>query len=394
MKKSLLLTCIFLFGFGGPVHAAMEFKADLGPQEKVFFNNNESGPYFPDSSYCTYPHKKKLYGVLPGVRNFRVNTGALAAPITDISEMQGLAGGNTTSLNCNVIVSGGKMYGFYHQEDGGALQTGKPLARIGYAESNDGGKKWTKLGFIITGTYKEHAADPAILVRGDYIYMWYQEAVSDTQPFQAIARAPLSTFGKPGSWSKYYCGANGCGFTEPGLGGQATPINLLAGPFVSYNSYLDRFLAVDKDIYAPGTNRNRVLPLRLKVSSDGIHWEELLPNPPNLPAIPDGYAQRDGSIISLTGSSSASDQNFWLYYTTRNGQSGPWNITLWRQKVELSQVEVPQPTPTPTPIVSPQALPGDLNGDGHINADDITVWLSQGPGSGLDYARIFENYEN
>ena len=149
----------------------------------------------------------------------------------------------------------------YHAENhlySGKDYPGTPFyAGIGLARSQDGGYSWQRQGEIISGLDPQQptqaptgagALTPAAIESGGYIYVVFRELdqQSNLRGF-AIARAPVSSDGAPGSWQKYYQGA----FSTPGLGGNFTPLNLVLDPGansdqrqpnVSFNSYLQSFV--------------------------------------------------------------------------------------------------------------------------------------------------------
>ena len=70
--------------------------------------------------------------------------------------------------------------------------------------------------------------------------------------------------GAPGTWKKYYNGE----FTEPGLGGNETPVPGLspgANPSVHWNTHLENWVMV----WHSWGNSGRI---NLSVSADGINW--------------------------------------------------------------------------------------------------------------------------
>lgn len=153
---------------------------------------------------------------------------------------------------------------FYHAENhlfAGVHYSFEPFyASIGLARSPDDGTTWYRVGQIVSSaTPHPPGASPrealgtgspsAIVYRG-YIYLFYLDiAPPHTRPdLIHVARAPVASDGTPGSWQKFYDGD----FSQPGLGGQSTPVvNRVppatrtissAFPDVSYNTYLRSFL--------------------------------------------------------------------------------------------------------------------------------------------------------
>ncbi len=103
------------------------------------------------------------------------------------------------------------------------------------ARSSDGGLTWRRDSVVLSGTdprptTRTQTSQPGIsegglLVANGYIYAFFQyvpNQVASGEPQSVIqaARAPLSSDGKAGTWTKYYRGA----FSQPGLGGMGSPI--------------------------------------------------------------------------------------------------------------------------------------------------------------------------
>ena len=136
------------------------------------------------------------------------------------------------------------------------------------AVSTNGGYTFNTQGYIII-QYNEAALFAAgdcgentnvggsgIVVRPDgYMYIWYDD---DGQP--AVARAAMSDVeaGNPNNWYKYYNGS----FSQPGIGGQATPLNQWVGHHtqVTFNTYLNKYISATGE------------PMGITTSSDGVNW--------------------------------------------------------------------------------------------------------------------------
>jgi hypothetical protein len=134
-------------------------------------------------------------------------------------------------------------------------------ATVCLARSHDNGLTWQRQGGIITGTQPKPsgtpprpalgAGNPSAIAADGYIYVFYVNLGYDSGPDQThVARAPVASDGRPGSWEKWYQGS----FSQPGLGGQSTPVMPLAPPavktvwaangIVSYNVYFHAYLNV------------------------------------------------------------------------------------------------------------------------------------------------------
>ncbi|HXP92912.1 MAG TPA: hypothetical protein VN905_05540 [Candidatus Binatia bacterium] len=202
-------------------------------------------------------------------------------------------------------------------------------ATVVLARSSDGGLTWTKQGVIISGLDAQQATQaatgagaltPTAIVSGGFIYVLYREIdLQSGIDGVAIARAPVSSDGAPGSWKKYFGGS----FSTPGLGGVTTPLNIvldptnkdLRQPHVSFNTYLNTFLMT-----MVGNGGIYVL-----TSPDLINWSAglLVLNAPvpdstvNPPTTPFNW---NPTIISPgQASDTASGQTGYLYYAKGTG---------------------------------------------------------------------------
>lgn len=229
---------------------------------------------------------------------------------------------------------------WYHAEGVGAGKSctaNLHVKSMAAAESNDSGNSWIKLGQVIRGNENDEGeGDGKVIVLGNYFYMFYNKAVIATNSsYSHTARAPLSSLGKPGNWSKYYNGS----WNESGINGNESPIPLPFGTsYVSYNSYLKRLILIlatgkwgfflyytnqnptEPDIVkAPdGTNSNgwvqapnMIYPLVSYTQDLSVDdWTaDLFIENPQLKSL---YAYP--SIIGLDGDGSISGQTFYLYY--------------------------------------------------------------------------------
>ena len=127
----------------------------------------------------------------------------------------------------------------------------------------------------------------------------------------AVARAPLadvisnSIAGQSTAFTKYYNG----GFTEPGIGGRWSPLEV-GNPAnwwasVSYNDYLDQMVLVSSQWQSGGTGPD----LYLATSADGVNWSA------RQPLVLDGGEQMYPTIIGTGPDPQKSGQSFYVYYT-------------------------------------------------------------------------------
>lgn len=311
--------------------------------EKLVYSrpDNKNGGYFPDGKYFTYKFNNKYSGVIPGSLSYTTSN-FVSPSITSISQIPLSPTPNTFDSNGvwtqGIIPSGNKLFLFYHGENGQTLSKVKTknLSSIGYATSTNGGLTWKKSPEIVVGgIYKNHSADIDVKNIGEYLYMWFAEAVNESTTQTVVARSKIADEGRPGTWKKYYCqpSSDSCGFTEPGVGGKSTALNLGEDPFISYNTFLGKYIAVGcpkkARCFTNGDSESR--PLVFYVSDDLINWQELLSTPLLLP--PHGRLRFHFSIIGEDGSSEVSGKSFWVYYL----YSSDWNIDMYRRKITLSK---------------------------------------------------------
>lgn len=234
---------------------------------------------------------------------------------------------------------------FYHAEAADPADMGRCVFKdghtrwsIGYAETFNAGKTWTKPDYphnqiitqdsALTGDLMtDDAGNGRVIEEGGYFYLFFQ-ASSRVDPVRRlnVARAPISSLGRPGSWSKYYCSdvndESTCGFTQPGRGGQSTHLRGIpaAARYISYNTYLGRFIGVQ----ASGLGG---FALWLSDGDDFLHWTERRLIYPAVSSADDPTVDRWGaysptdkqvygyaSLIGADGDSSVTGQDFYLYY--------------------------------------------------------------------------------
>ena len=134
---------------------------------------------------------------------------------------------------------------------------------VGLARSSDNGVTWQRGGSVISGSDVKPdtvpaggimgAVEPGGIVAGGYIYVFYAyfptQGDSDSGPSMIqLARAPVSSDGAPGTWTKFYQGAFG---SQPGLGGYGSQVvptvfsdSRPAQPWPVYSTYLNAYVLV------------------------------------------------------------------------------------------------------------------------------------------------------
>lgn len=172
--------------------------------------------------------------------------------------------------------SHGEIYGWYHQEipnvcpaRTGAAAPGYPvIAKIGAVRSRDHGLTWDDLGFVIDAPdtdmkcqsgnawYAGGAGDFNVYAdpHGKFYYFYYSNfSPQVSEQGLAVARLAAADLDHPGGRvQRWYHGA----WSEPGLGGHATPIFPAAvdiyradgqtywGPVIHWNTYLNKYVMI------------------------------------------------------------------------------------------------------------------------------------------------------
>lgn len=238
-----------------------EVKVSLGNQRVAIPAEKIPGKGFPDMPIVVVKERPFTFLMVCGNETYLWSGNSLSQ---SVPRGQVLAPGPARSLDNNYAgissvhhdERNSKLIAFYHAEDSEGI--GKiPVngivgfyGRICVAESSANNLKFSKLGAAITadqpkklraweteGGPKEAwlaqgVGDPSVCVGADgkYLLCIYNELSNRLKAGRGVqlclARAPIGSAGKPGSWKKYYRGA----FTEPGIGGHDTPI-ISASPF-------------------------------------------------------------------------------------------------------------------------------------------------------------------
>ena len=246
--------------------------------------------------------------------------------------------------------------GFYHAERAAPADAGRcnhpenhtrwTIVRM---QSFNGGRTWHKGDPVVTQdqallssngrwSYRtDDSGSPRLVIRRGFMYLFYR-AVNRTSGFRqqmSIARAPVASRGKAGTWRKWHNGS----FTEPGVGGQQSPISGLPPQArgISYNSYLGEYLAVRADITGielfrtAGRNLLAWEPYQRLTRTGLTHssWGQDC----GRRGTPVAYGY--GSIVGLNGSSSGSGQRFWVYYMKKPDGKCFDSRYLFRRLVKL-----------------------------------------------------------
>ncbi len=151
--------------------------------------------------------------------------------------------------------------GWYHAESMGPgehecdREHDTVVFRVGFTETRNAGRTWVQShrasSVALTGpgatatTGTNNGGSPRVVRIGEYYYMFFMAGdVGQTETY--LARSLVTDQGRPGTWKKYYCQpvVGGCGYTEPGISGNATAVKNLASKarYVTWNTYLQRWV--------------------------------------------------------------------------------------------------------------------------------------------------------
>jgi hypothetical protein len=354
---------------GSPPDAgAISFSVSLGPEQNVVPPGSPGLQFFPDEhfSYQRQPDGSyKMWVSAGGTFGTLGFTTPDLSSLTSVKTANGMPSGvlvpsgpGTTAFDADYAgagsvfpaANGADLLMIYHAENhlfGGTDYPGTPFyASIGLARSTDGGLTWQREGQILSGQDPQQASQPAAgagalgptaIETGGYIYVVFREIdLQSSRQGLALARAPISSDGAPGSWQKLDQGS----FSTPGLGGAFTPLPIVLDPsdegdrrqpFLSFNSYLQSFvltLVGNGGIY-------------LATSTDLLTWSAglvALPAP-----VPDGtvtpstapYNWYPTLVSPDQDSETTTDQTGYLYYA-KGANDGTSHHTLYRRPFSLA----------------------------------------------------------
>lgn len=232
-------------------------------------------PYSPDGHITMIPEGQENVMYWPGEDSYRT-AGKTVFEMAQSRKVLSAGGASDFDNGGAWLYSvfpqiGGRAIGFYHAED--HRFPGDPASKfiayksIARCESTDGGRTWKKDTQILTAAKPKPEA-PEWSGLGDHCTVWDRRNDRYICFFQeeGILRMAMSTDpeGKPRTWKKWFEGA----FSEPGLGGVATPIANLdqvhgGNPSVHWNTFLQRWIMVYHSW--PGS-------LMLSQSDDLVSW--------------------------------------------------------------------------------------------------------------------------
>ena len=212
--------------------------------------------YAPDGHYTVFRMGNSLMMFWPGHESYRT-IGASIFEMRDCTKVLPMGGpidfDNGGAWLYSVFRRGERgMLGFYHGEDQKFPRDPecrwKAFKSIARCTSGDLGLTWSHRERILT-SHEPKPEKGAWSGLGDHCTVWDEKHHRFVCFFQegAILCMAMSDDpeGRPGSWKKWFEG----GFTEPGLGGRATPIPAFAkhrggNPSVQWNTFLNKWIIV------------------------------------------------------------------------------------------------------------------------------------------------------
>ncbi|WP_183093433.1 hypothetical protein [Nocardioides stalactiti] len=360
------------------------FTVQVGPEERVFGPSGLTDfPYFSERTAGG-----KLIGFISNNDSYRVSTKnnkTIRDPKVIIKR-----GKPGQFDKCGAWLAGSvykkpgtsKWYALYHAEGAGKGDNNRCIfnddsvvASVGRAVSHDAGKTWQKTGQVLTqdkrfnGPKSEDATMGRLVQYGDFLYFFYAASTGNHGDELIrrlhVARSPVADLGAKGTWRKWHCykpslvEPRRCDFGgsgNAGLGGESTPLELIdpMARVIIPNTFLKHNVA----LYASGTRGFRLwvsngpeteVPLDpADPSSDERAWagsveiyppvstqhDPLVDTWNRTPKAKQLYAYP--SIVSVTGDSSTSGQEFYLYYVKLFPGGDFPERYLMRRKVTLS----------------------------------------------------------
>ncbi|MCB0017707.1 MAG: hypothetical protein KDE09_07945, partial [Anaerolineales bacterium] len=211
---------------------------------------------------------------------------------------------------------------WYHAET--ACNYPETHKSVAYAESYDGGQTFIKPNYpanqVITAPAnythpdEDDEGDHHVLQVGNYLYLYFIPS-RDWQ--LRLARSHIDDGGLPGTWHKYYNGS----FSEPGLGGESSPLDptgALTRSWISFNTYLNAYMG-----FSYVARNGEFAGFGFTMSPDGItDWGALpylvLQTEREFWGPPDKELVEYPSMVSIYGDSDNIGNVFWLYYMLLN----------------------------------------------------------------------------
>lgn len=235
-----------------------DIKAALGKREEAK-GVIKSLNHCPDTHTSFYKNGEgdTISFVSAGIYGYRLEGGSLL-DATKTEQVLAPSGDENYAAFGSVLQLPGQennLVSFYHAEKWPPGSQSNFQASVRLATSADAGRTWQKLGPVITGMNTTEpgvrvsgAGQPAALIVGDEVFVYYTDWSAKFADSIQVAKAPLAQIANPNAYQKWHNGS----FGPKGLGGESTPILLpqaadmaytaLASP--SWNTHLNKFVMI------------------------------------------------------------------------------------------------------------------------------------------------------
>jgi hypothetical protein len=294
-------------------------------------------PWFPDGHLTVIPDGDSYQMYWPGWNSYKT-VGTDPMNMSDPGGAVLSAGASGSYDNGGAWLmsvfreSGNNMIGFFHAEDHEFPPHENPsnyaYKSMALCTSSDNGDSWTKQGQIITNSVPKPST-PAWSGSGDFCVVYdatNSRWVCYYQNYSLYMAVSYDPDAAPGTWYKYYNGD----FTEPGLGGEKSPIEGLsaypgANPSVHYNTYLAKWVMVWHTWDDTG--------IWLSTSDDMINWNQ----PINI-VLAEGV-ERAWYPTIVGDSDTQAGQTAWLYYAYWPDRNN-WQRQFLQRKIVFNQADI------------------------------------------------------
>jgi len=319
----------------------------LGPAEVIRGPDTAA-----DNPFSTLPGSSTLFGYLANSTTVGYIGGSLETlRLFSSTVLQPGTGFDSCGAWLNSTWQDGSVTrAWYHAET--ACNYPTTHKSVAYAESYDGGRTFVKPSYpanqvitappYYTDPDEDDEGDHRVLRVGDYLYLYFIPS-RDWQ--LRLARSHVADGGLPGTWYKYYNGS----FSEPGLGGESSPLDptgALTRSWVSFSTDLNNYIG-----FSYIARNGEFAGFGFTMSPDGIsNWAALpylvLQTERTYWGPPDTELVEYPSLVSVYGDGDSIGSVFWLYYMYLNPGDDFQNRYLLRRKIWLTHAASPAPVDT------------------------------------------------
>lgn len=345
------------------VASGEEITAEVGKREVVFPDNYKGLRAFPDERISFLRERPAKFLMVSGDRTVLMQSRSTLGKAVPVKVV--LAPGRKGGFDDGYAGIGGvyrdgrRVFGFYHAEQFLAKEP-TPNAMmhwsVALAVSKDDGHSFEKRGQILTygrptttGRNIKGCGDIAVCPdqTGTYLYGYYTETTKNERGVViCMARSKISDGLGPGTWKKFYNGE----FTEPGLGGEDSPVvpfplprtTSTHNPHVTYIKSFKKYVMVLDSLIWPDHKKNPPPDdgTYFCYSDNGIVWSKPKPlfvGNVTIPIVDRDYSAHPGLYIQNEAGNKATG---WLIntYSPRWGGDRPNRQMhhMVRRKIELS----------------------------------------------------------